>query len=63
MCWTAKVQFPGRCKIVLYSTAGMLSPEVKHQRHDADHSPPPSAKVKKGGAIPPLPCMSSWHSG
>jgi hypothetical protein len=26
------------------------------------HSPPSSAKVKNGGAIPPLPRMSSWHS-
>jgi hypothetical protein len=26
------------------------------------HSPPSSAKVKDGGAIPPLPHMSSWHS-
>jgi hypothetical protein len=28
----------------------------------ADHSPPTSAEVKKGGAIPPLPHMSSWDS-
>jgi hypothetical protein len=24
--------------------------------------PPSSAEVKNGGAIPPLPHMSSWHS-
>jgi hypothetical protein len=28
---------------------------------EADHSSPPNATVKKGGAIPPLP-MSSWHT-
>jgi hypothetical protein len=29
---------------------------------EADHSPPSSAEVKNGGARPPLPHMSSWHS-
>jgi hypothetical protein len=28
----------------------------------ADHSPPSSAEVKKSGALPPFPHMSSWHS-
>lgn len=28
---------------------------------NADHLPPPSDKVKKGGAITPLSHMSSWH--
>lgn len=37
-------------------------PSVKHQGCQADHSPPPSAEAKKGGAIPPLPHVSSWHS-
>jgi hypothetical protein len=27
----------------------------------ADHSPPSSAEVKNGGAIPPLPHMTSWR--
>jgi hypothetical protein len=27
---------------------------------EADHSPWSSAEVKNGGAIPPLPHMSSW---
>jgi hypothetical protein len=27
-----------------------------------DHTPPSSAKVKKSGAIPPLPHISSCHS-
>jgi hypothetical protein len=41
---------------------GALSPGVKHQGREADHSPPSCTEVKNGGAIPPLPCMSSWHS-
>jgi hypothetical protein len=36
-----------------------LSPGVKRQ---ADHSPPSSAGVKNGGAIPPLSETSSWRS-
>jgi hypothetical protein len=40
---------------------GGFSPEVKWQGHEADHSPPTSAEVKKGGAIPPLPHMSSCY--
>jgi hypothetical protein len=32
-----------------------LSPEVKRSGREADHSPPPSAEVKNGEAIPPLP--------
>jgi hypothetical protein len=30
-------------------------------RGEANHSPPSSAEVKNGGAISPLPLMSSWH--
>jgi hypothetical protein len=30
--------------------------------HEADHSTPSSAEVKKGGVIPPLPNVSSWHN-
>jgi hypothetical protein len=33
---------------------GALSPGVKRQRREADHSPPSSAEDKKGGAIPPF---------
>jgi hypothetical protein len=40
---------------------GALSLGVKQLGHDADHSPPSSAKVKNGQAIPPLPCISSWR--
>jgi hypothetical protein len=39
-----------------------ISPGLKKPGCEADHSPPSSAEVKNGGAIPPLPCMTSWHS-
>jgi hypothetical protein len=32
---------------------GAPSPGVKRQEREADHSPPTSAKVKNGGAVPP----------
>jgi hypothetical protein len=35
---------------------------IKRPGREADHSPPSSAEVKNGGALPPLPHMSSWHS-
>jgi hypothetical protein len=41
---------------------GVIFPEVKWMRCEADHLPPSSVKVKNGGVIPPLPHMSSWHS-
>jgi hypothetical protein len=41
--------------------SGTTSPGVKRPGREADHSPPFSAEVKNGGAIPPLPHMSSWH--
>jgi hypothetical protein len=34
---------------------------VKQPGREADHSPPSSAKVQNGRAVPPLP-ISSWHS-
>jgi hypothetical protein len=40
------------------SGGGGLSLGVKRPGHETDHSPPSSAEVKNGGAIPPLPCMS-----
>jgi hypothetical protein len=64
-------------KIILYSTAsrpalgltqpliqwvqGEISPRMKRQEREADNSPPSSTEAKKGGDIPPLPPMSSWH--
>jgi hypothetical protein len=40
-----------------------LSPGVNWLRHKADQSPPSSAKVKNGGAIPALPHISQWLRG
>jgi hypothetical protein len=37
-----------------------VSPGVKRQEREADHSYLSSAEVKKGGAIAPLPRKSSW---
>jgi hypothetical protein len=69
---------PGRGKIFLFSTGfgpavgptqpliewlpGDLSPGIKQQGREADHSYPSSAEVKNGGAIPPLLHRSSWRS-
>jgi hypothetical protein len=41
---------------------GTLSPRAKRPGCEADHSPPSTAAVKNGEAIPPLPHISSWHS-
>jgi hypothetical protein len=66
-----------QCKIFLFSTASrpvlgpiqppvqstwFLSPGGKAAGDEANDSSPSSAEVKKGGAILPLPHMSSWHS-
>jgi hypothetical protein len=40
---------------------GALSPGVKRKGREAGHSPPSSAEVKNGGAIPPVPNMPSWR--
>jgi hypothetical protein len=42
--------------------ARALSPGVKRPGHETDPSLPSNVKVKNGGAIPPLPHMSSWCS-
>jgi hypothetical protein len=68
---------PGRGKICLYSTASCpalgpkkppiqgaprtFTPGVKRPGREFDHSPPCSAKVKNGRAVPPLPDTSSWR--
>jgi hypothetical protein len=39
-----------------------LSPVIKRQWREADHSPSSSAEVESGGTISPLPHMSSWYS-
>jgi hypothetical protein len=67
-----------QCKIFLFSTAfrptlgptqppiqrlpGAFSLGIKRQGREADHSPPTSAEIRKGGAIPPLPHTSSWNN-
>jgi hypothetical protein len=40
---------------------GALSLRVKWRGREADYSPPCSAEVKNGGAIPRLPHSSSWR--
>jgi hypothetical protein len=35
--------------------------EVKRQGHQANHSPSSNVEVKKSGAMPPLPHMSSYN--
>jgi hypothetical protein len=56
---------PGRGNIFLFTMSrlalGTLSPGVKRPGREADHSPS-SAEVKNGGAVPPLPYMSSWYN-
>jgi hypothetical protein len=39
-----------------------ISPGVNRPGREADHSPPSSAEVNNGGAIPPFPYRSSCHS-
>jgi hypothetical protein len=41
---------------------GAISLGVKRLGPEVDHSPPFSAEVKNGEAVPPLPHTSSWHS-
>jgi hypothetical protein len=69
---------PGRGKIFLFSTTSRpalrptqppiqwvprpICAEVKRPGREADHSPPSNGEVKNGGATPPLPHTSSWHS-
>jgi hypothetical protein len=38
-----------------------ISRGVKNPGREADHSPPSSAEVNNGGALPSLPLRSSWH--
>jgi hypothetical protein len=38
-----------------------VSPPVKRQGRDADHSPPFSVEVENSGTIPPLSYASSWR--
>jgi hypothetical protein len=40
---------------------GAVSPVVKRQGREADHSAPSSAEIKIGGAILPVPHTSPWY--
>jgi hypothetical protein len=74
--WTVGVHFRQGQKSFLFSRVsrpaaleptqppikpGTNSPVLKRQGYEADHSPPSSAEVNSGGAIPPLPYTSSWR--
>jgi hypothetical protein len=41
---------------------GCSFPGVKRPGREADYTPPSSAEVKNGGAVPPLPHVPLWHS-
>jgi hypothetical protein len=43
-------------------STGDSFPGIMQPGSEADHSHPPSAEVKNGGAISPFPHISSWHS-
>jgi hypothetical protein len=46
-----------------YEAVGKWTLGTKYKSgSEADHPPPSSAEVKKGGAISPLPYISSWYS-
>jgi hypothetical protein len=49
---------PQRSAFPIRWVPGAPPPGIKRQGHEADHSPPSSAEVKNGGALPPLPHMS-----
>jgi hypothetical protein len=51
---------PGPTQPPIQLVSGAVSPRIKRPRRESDHSPSSSTKVKKGGAIPPLPHTSSW---
>jgi hypothetical protein len=55
------VRFWGPLKRPIQLITWALLPGLKRQRSKADCSPPSNAEAKKGGAIPPLPHISSWR--
>jgi hypothetical protein len=55
---TGSGDYTASCIMVLQK----LLPGERRPGPEADNSPLSSAKVKKDGAIPPLPRISSWHT-
>jgi hypothetical protein len=45
----------GPTQPIIQMIPGALSPGVKRQRRESNHSHPSNVEVKKIGAIPPLP--------
>jgi hypothetical protein len=74
MGWTAPVPFPTRQDSLsslqrphrlqppVQWVPGALSPAVKRPGREADNSTSLSAEFKYGGAVPPFPRTSLWHS-
>jgi hypothetical protein len=73
--WTTCVRFPAWQDFSLFTASrpalgptqppiqwvpGVLSPGVKQQKREADHSHTSSVEEKNGGDVPPLPHMCSW---
>jgi hypothetical protein len=55
--FTFELRFWGPPNLLSNWLTGLKSPG-----READHSPAPSAEVKNGRAIPPLPYTPSWHT-
>jgi hypothetical protein len=60
--FTTSISALGPAHLPIQWVPGALSPGVKRLGREVDHSPPSSAEVKNGEAIPPLPHESSWYS-
>jgi hypothetical protein len=69
--YTSRTLYRLRPEIALLSAAsrpalGPTQPPIQwvpwRQGREPDHLPPSSGEVKKGGAIPPFPHMSSWRA-
>jgi hypothetical protein len=62
MLHSVQTSYGGHTTSYSMGTRGYFSRGIPQIGCEADDSPPPSAEVKNGGVIPPLPHMSSWHS-